>query len=414
MSNPKLIAAADLDLSEFIRPGDQIISGQASGEPVTLTEALVAQRATIGPVSVFLGLCLSESFQPAHADHIEFRSFGPMGASRALAKAGVLDISPIHYGQIHRYIEDGQIGCDVAFVLLSPPGPDGRHGFGLINDYIRSAMAKARVVIAEVNDQIPWVHAEGSPDMERITAIIETSRPPLTAAPARVGPVDEVIGRNVARYIEDGATLQIGMGAIPEAVARAIGDRRDLGFHSGMAGDFVVDLIEAGVITNARKAIDSGVSVTAVLLGRDKLYRFAERNPLIKLRPSWHTHDGDLYCLERFVSVNSALEVDLTGQIGAEETGGQIVSAIGGQPDLVRAGHRSPGGHSIIALPSTARGGMVSRIVRTLSGPVSTARSDVDVVVTEHGWADLRGQSLTERARALKAIADPKHLSGLG
>ena len=232
--------------------------------------------------------------------------------------------------------------------------------------------------------------------------------------PARVGPVDEVIGRNVARYIEDGATLQIGMGAIPEAVARAIGDRRDLGFHSGMAGDFVVDLIEAGVITNARKAIDAGVSVTAVLLGRDKLYRFAERNPLIKLRPSWHTHDGDLHCLERFVSVNSALEVDLTGQIGAEETGGQIVSAIGGQPDLVRAGHRSPGGHSIIALPSTARGGMVSRIVRTLSGPVSTARSDVDVVVTEHGSADLRGQSLTERARALKAIADPEHLSGLG
>jgi acyl-CoA hydrolase len=414
MSNPKRIAAADLDLSEFIRPGDQIISGQASGEPVTLTEALVAQRAAIGPVSVFLGLCLSESFQPVHADHIEFRSFGPMGASRVLAKAGVLDISPIHYGQIHRYIEGGQIGCDVALVLLSPPGPDGKHGFGLINDYIRAAMAKARVVIAEVNDQVPWVHAEGSPDMEQVTAIIETSRPPLTAAPARVGPVDEAIGRNVARYIEDGATLQIGMGAIPEAVARVIGDRRDLGFHSGMAGDFVVDLIEAGVITNARKAIDTGVSVTAVLLGRDKLYRFVERNPLIKLRPSWHTHDGDLHRLERFVSVNSALEVDLTGQIGAEETGGQIVSAIGGQPDLVRAGHRSPGGHSIIALPSTARGGMVSRIVRTLSGPVSTARSDVDVVVTEHGWADLRGQSLTGRARALKAIADPAHLSGLG
>ena len=414
MSNPKKIVAADLDLSEFIRPGDQIISGQASGEPVTLTEALVAQRAAIGPVSVFLGLCLSESFQPVHADHIEFRSFGPMGASRVLAKAGVLDISPIHYGQIHRYIEGGQIGCDVAFVLLSPPGPDGKHGFGLINDYIRAAMAKARVVIAEVNDQVPWVHAEGSPDMEQVTAIIETSRPPLTATPARVGPVDEAIGRNVARYIEDGATLQIGMGAIPEAVARVIGDRRDLGFHSGMAGDFVVDLIEAGVITNARKAIDTGVSVTAVLLGRDKLYRFVERNPLIKLRPSWHTHDGDLHRLERFVSVNSALEVDLTGQIGAEETGGQIVSAIGGQPDLVRAGHRSPGGHSIIALPSTARGGMVSRIVRTLSGPVSTARSDVDVVVTEHGWADLRGQSLTERARALKAIADPAHLSGLG
>lgn len=414
MSGPRRIAASDLDLTAFIRPGDRIICGQASGEPTTLTEALAARRAAIGPVSVFLGLCLSQSFRPEHADHIDFQSFGPMGTSRALAKAGVLDISPVHYGQIHRYIEGGEIGCDVVFVLLSPPGPDGRHGFGLINDYIRAAMAKARVVIAEVNDQVPWVHAEGSPDLDKITAIVETSRPLLTAAPARVGPVDQAIARNVARYIEDGTTLQIGMGAIPEAVARVIGDREDLGFHSGMAGDFLVDLIEAGTITNARKEVDAGISVTAVLLGREKLYRFAERNPLIKLRPSWHTHDGDLHRLKRLVSINSALEVDLTGQVGAEETGGQIVSAIGGQPDLVRAGHRSAGGHSIIALPSTARDGTVSRIVQRLSGPVTTARSDVDVVVTEHGWAELRGKSLSERAKALTSIADPAHRESLG
>jgi acyl-CoA hydrolase len=407
VNGPRRIAAADLDLTEFIRPGDQVIVGQAAGEPVTLTEALVAQRDAIGHVRVFLGLCLSESFQPEHADHMDFQSFGPMGTSRALAKAGVLDISPVHYGQISRYIEDGQIDCDVAFVLLSPPGPDGRHGFGLINDYIRAAMAKARVVIAEVNDQVPWVYAEGSPDMARVTAIIETSRPPLTAAPARVGAVDEAIARNVARYIEDGSTIQIGMGSIPEAVGRVIGDRKDLGFHSGMAGDFIVDLIEAGVITNTRKTIDPGVSVTAVLLGREKLYPFVDRNPVFKLRPSWHTHAGDLHRLERLVSINSALEVDLSGQVGAEETAGQIVSAIGGQPDLVRAGHRSVGGHSIIALPSTARGGTVSRIVPRLSGPVTTARSDVDIVVTEHGWAELRGKNLRERALALRAIADP-------
>ena len=414
MSGPRRIASADLDLTEFLRPGDRVVVGQAAGEPVTLTEALAAQRASVGPVSVFLGLCLSESFQPEHADHISFQSFGPMGTSRALAKAGVLDISPVHYGQISRYIDDGDIGCDVAFVLLSPPGPDGTHGFGLVNDYIRAAMAKARVVIAEVNDQVPWVHAEGRPDMDRITAIIQTSRPPLTAAPAKVGPVDEAIARNVARYIEDRATIQIGMGAIPEAVGRVIGDRKDLGFHSGMAGDFVVDLIESGVITNAHKTIDPGVSVTAVLLGRDKLYRFVDRNPAVKLRPSWHTHDGDLHLQERLISINSALEVDLTGQVGAEETAGQIVSAIGGQPDLVRAGHRSIGGRSIIALPSTARGGTLSRIVPRLSGPVTTARSDVDIVVTEHGWAELRGKSLRERAAALSAIADPAHREGLG
>ena len=143
------------------------------------------------------------------------------------------------------------------------------------------------------------------------------------------------------------------------------------------------------------------------MLGREKLYPFVDRNPVFKLRPSWHTHAGDLHRLERLVSINSALEVDLSGQVGAEETAGQIVSAIGGQPDLVRAGHRSVGGHSIIALPSTARGGTVSRIVPRLSGPVTTARSDVDIVVTEHGWAELRGKNLRERALALRAIADP-------
>ena len=413
MGEPRRIAAVDLDLREFIRPGDRIIVGQAAGEPTTLSEALVAQRAAIGPISVFLGLCLSESFRPEHADSIDFQSFGPMGTSRALAKAGVLDISPVHYGQISRYIEDGWIGCDVAMVLLSPPGLDGGHSYGLLNDYNRAAMAKARVVIAEVNDQVPWVYADATPDLDQITILVETSRPPLTAAPARIGPVEEAIARNVARYIEDRCTLQIGMGAIPEAVARVIGDRRDLGFHSGMAGDFIVDLIEAGVITNAAKEIDTGVSVTAVLVGRDKLYNFVDRNPAFKLRASWHTHDGDLHRLKRFISVNSALEVDLTGQVGAEETGGQIVSAIGGQPDLVRAGHRSVGGRSIIALPSTARGGTVSRIVQGLSGPVTTARSDVDIVVTEHGWAELRGKNLRERAAALRAIADPAHREGL-
>jgi acyl-CoA hydrolase len=414
MSEPRRIAAADLDLSAFIRPGDRIIVGQAAGEPVTLTEALVAQRASLGGVGVFLGLCLSETFRPDHADHITFDSFGPMGASRALAKAGVLNISPVHYGLLSRYVADGQIACDMTLVLLSPPGPDGRHSFGLLNDYNRAAMDKARVVIAEVNDQIPWVHAEGVPDLGRIDVIVETSRPALTAAPARVSPVDEAIGRNVARYIEDGHTLQIGVGAIPEAVARVIGDRRDLGFHSGMAGDSMADLMEAGVITNARKEVDAGISVTANLVGTERLYRFVERNPAFKLRPSWHTHDGDLHRLKRFVSINSALEVDLSGQIGAEETNGQIVSAIGGHTDFTRAGHRSPGGCSIIALPSTARGGTVSRIVPRLTGPVTTARSDVDIVVTEHGWAELRGRNLRERAAALTAIADPAHREALG
>ena len=409
MSGAQRIGSEELDLSKFIRPGDWIIPGQATGEPTTLTETLSAQRHKFGPVSVFLGFCPADTFKPEHADRITFHSFGPMGHSRILADAGILEVHPVHYGLIARYIEDGQIPCDVALVLLSPPGPDGQHGFGLINDYIRTAMSKARVVIAEVNDQVPWVYADGVPEMNQIDLVVETSRIPTTIPAARSGPVDEAIAANVARYIEDGSILQIGMGSVPDAVARLLHDRQDLGFHSGMASDFLVDLVEAGVMTNARKNFDQGISVAANILSHEKLYPFVAENPAFKLRPSWHTHSGDALRHDQLVSVNSALEIDLSGQVGAEETGGRLVSAIGGQPDLVRAGHRSPGGHSVIALPSTAGKGTVSRIVNHLSGPVTTPRSDVDVVVTEHGWADLRGRSLAERRRALIRVADPAY-----
>ena len=413
MTTPRKIPAGELDLREFIRPGAKIVWGQASGEPLTLTEALVAQRHAIGPVSVFLGSCFSATLRPEHADTIRFSGFGPMGTSRALARAGVLDIVPVHFGQIHRYIQDGQIGCDVALIQLSPPGPNGRHSFGLINDYVQTLIATAPVVLAEINHQLPWTYSEGTPDLSRVTAIIETSRPLIQLAPPKIGPVEQAIAANVARYIEDGSVLQMGVGAIPEAVMQGIADRRDLGLHTGMVGDSLVGLIERGVMTNATKPIDPGVSVTGVLLGTDRLYRFADRNPALLLRPSWHTHAGDLLRIPKLVSINTALEVDLTGQVNAEAAGQDLLGAVGGQPDLVRAGHRSPGGHAVIALPSTARGGKVSRICRILNGPVTTPRSDVDVVVTEYGSADLRGRTLSERACALTAIAHPEHRDAL-
>ena len=407
------LRAGELDLREFIRPGDHIVWGQATGEPLTLTEALVAQRHAIGPVSVFLGACFSETLRPEHADRIRIRGFGPMGTSRILAQAGVMEIVPVHFGQIYRYIQDGQIGCDVALVQLSPPGPDGRHSFGLNNDYAQTLMAKARVVIAEVNEQIPWTYNEGTPDLERITAIVETSRPPLRLAPTRIGATEQAIAAHVAGYIEDGSVLQTGVGAIPEAVMGSIADRRDLGLHTGMVGDALVRLVERGILTNATKPFDTGVSVAGVLLGTETLYRFAERNKALLLRPAWHTHAGDVLRIPKLVSINTALEVDLSGQVNAEAAGETVLGAAGGQPDLVRAGHRSPGGHAIIALPSTARGGQTSRICKQLNGPVTTPRSDVDVVVTEYGAADLRGLSLNERARALRAIAHPEHRDAL-
>ena len=251
------------------------------------------------------------------------------------------------------------------------------------------------------------MYSEGYSELEKFDVLIETLRPVLQALPSKVTSIDKKIADNVSKYINDDAILQIGMGSIPDAIALSIMDRRNFGFHSGLASDFLVDLMESGVVTNITKPFDRGVSTTAILLGKTKLYEFADNNKELKLRPSWHTHSGDVHLLKNFVSINSALEVDLTGQVGAVELNGIPVSAIGGQPDLVRAAHRSDGGHAIIALRSSAKHEKFSRIVSKLSRRVTAARSDVDVVVTENGAADLCGKDLDQRRQALISIAAP-------
>jgi acyl-CoA hydrolase len=202
--------------------------------------------------------------------------------------------------------------------------------------------------------------------------------------------------------------IQTGVGATPDAILRLLADRRDLGVHSGMIGDGLVDLMEAGVVTNARKAIDTGVSIAGALIGTRRLYDFAHRNPTIRMCDAEHTHNATVLArLDRLVTINSTLEIDLTGQVNAEQSGAAYLGGTGGQADFVRAGARSTGGWAIIALPATARGGAISRIVESLSGPVTTARNDVDVIVTEFGAAELKGQTLAERARRLVALAHP-------
>lgn len=397
-----------LDLKSVIRPGDRIVWGQGTGEPLSLTEALVQQRAALGGVGVFIGATFSQTLQPEHADHLRISGFGAIGTSSALTRAGVLEIVPCHVGQIAGYIAQGVIGCDVAFVQVSPPGPDGRFSFGVIHDYTPAAVSKARVVVAEVNDQVPWTHGASSLGAEDIDVLVATSRPLLEVAPARIGSIESAIARHAGAFIGDGAVLQIGIGAIPDAILQSITDRRDLGLHSGMVGDAVVDLVESGALTNARKRVDRGVSVAGALIGSRRLYDFAHHNPGIGMRDSACTHgESVLAGIDGLVSINSAVEVDLTGQVNAEVAAGSYLGGTGGQVDYVRAGHRSSGGRSLIAFASTARGGAVSRITAKLAGPVTTARSDVDVVVTEHGAADLRGQPLRERARRLIPIAAP-------
>ena len=396
-----------IDLSQHLRPGDRIVFGQACGEPTTLVEALIEQGEAIGGLHAFIATSFSGLFTPESARSFRLSSMGAIGALRSMTKTNALDVIPVHVSQVAGLIAAGIMPCDVAMIQVSPADAQGNHSCGLISDYVRAAVDKARVVIAEVNEQVPYVPGETIPGGS-IDVAVYVSRAPVEVAPAQIGPTDEAIAHHCAEFIDDGAVLQTGVGAVPDAILRLLHDRRDLGVHSGMLGDGLVDLAEAGVLTNARKEIDQGVSINGALIGTRRLYDWAAHNPAIRMTPTSYTHDAaTLSRLSRLVTINSALEVDLTGQLNAEQSGASYLGGTGGQVDFVRAGARSPGGASLIVLASTAKGGNLSKIVPALSGPVTTARTEVDVIVTEFGAAQLKGQALAERARRLVAIAHP-------
>lgn len=406
---PQELDPRSLDFTGIIRPGDHIVWGQGSGEPQTLVERLIEQRHRIGPANVFLGgISYTSILKPEHADMLTFSGYGAVGTLRALARTGALRTIPCHLSQLVPYFEAGLIESDVVFVQTSAPNERGEYSFSLTNDYQQAAIAKARVVIAEVNDQAPWTYCDAYLTADRIDYVVKVSRPPVALAPRAIGETERAIAQHVGRYIEDGSTIQIGIGAIPDAVMANIGDRRDLGLHSGLISDRIADLIERGAMTNARKPIDTGIAVACSVLGTDRVYRFVDRNPALKLFTLMHTHRAEVLCqLGRIVAINSAVEADLTGQINAEVASGRYVGAIGGQGDFVRGAQLARGGRSIIAMPATASNGRLSRIVAQLSGPTTTARGDADVIVTDFGAAELRGQPLAERVRRMIAIAHP-------
>jgi len=406
---PKEITLQDLDLAAIIRGGDRIVWGSGTGEPVRLIEKFLEQRHRIGRTSVFLGgISYTATLKPEHADVVTFSGFGAMARLRGFCRAGALRVIPCHLSALCGYLETGIIGSDVVFLKLSAPEESGQYSFSLENDYLQAAMARARVVIAEINDQLPWTYFDGNLGASRIDYTVQTSEPPIEVAPATFGAIEKQIAQHVSNYIEDGSTIEIGIGAIPDAVLADVGDRCDLGIHSGLIGDRVAELMERGVITNARKPIDVGMTVCGSLRGTQRLYKFAHRNRAICLFTFMHTHRAEILSqLDNFVAINSAIEVDLTGQINAEVASGVLVGGVGGQGDFLRGANLAARGHGIVAMPSTALNGKASRIVSRLSGVVTTARSDADIIVTEFGAAELRAQPLDERARRMIAIAHP-------
>jgi acetyl-CoA hydrolase len=374
-----------LDLASLIRPGDAILWGQACAEPQTLVEAVVAQRASFSGARVFLGSSYSGILKPGHADHLRLTSYCGTGTNRALADAGALDILPTPYSQLGALIRSGKIPSDIVLLQVAPPNSRGEYSLGLAVEYLAPALRAARAIVAEVNDRVPWTHTAPLLRREDFALVVETSRPPVYL-PYRIGEIEAAIARHAAGFVPDGAVLECGIGNLPNAVLSAVRGRKGLSFHSGLVPEGVVDLALAQVNGGA-------------LMGTQRLFDWARENPALKLHSSDYTHGPAVLAkLERFVAINSALEVDLTGQVNAEVAKGSYVGAVGGALDFIRAANQSPGGVALIVVQS-------SRIVERLSGPVATPRSEAGVIVTEKGAADLRGCTLRERERRLAAIS---------
>ena len=408
MKTPVTLEPAELDFARLVRDGDTIGWAEATAEPVFLTRMLNQQAPRMSPFRLFFALTFAGDFAADHR-HVTVSAFGGGGAGSRFFTAGADNVLPANISALCDLIAAGRPRIDVVLLQVSGPDSAGNYNAGVGIECLREMIAGARLVIAQLNPTLPWTAGDTLIEGGLIDILVPASHPVLELPARAIGPVERAIAGHVASLVPDRATIELGIGLIPEAVTAALGQKRGLGIHSGAIGDGVTDLMAAGIVDNRHKEIDPGVTVTLMLMGTRRLCAFADRNPLIQIRSPRYTHDAlVLGNFRRFVAINSALDIDLTGQVNAETVAGRHVGLTGGQMDFVRAANRAPEGRSIIALPSTTRNRRHSRIVvRLADGVVTTPRAEADCVVTEHGIAELRGRTLAERARALVAIADP-------
>jgi acyl-CoA hydrolase len=408
MKSPVTVAPEDLDFARLLRDGDTVGWAEATAEPALLTRLLDQQAERCPPFRIFFALTFAGDFRPDHPN-VTVTALGGASAGRRFFAAGAGNVIPANISALCGMIAAGRPRIDVVLLQVTGPDPAGNYNAGVGIECLREMIAGARLVIAQVNPLLPWTEGDTLIEPGLLDMLVPASHPVLEVPARTIGSVEEAIAANVARLVPDRATIELGIGQIPEAVARALGGKRGLGVHSGAIGDGVAGLIETGVIDNRHKEIDQGITVATMLMGTRRLYDFADRYPKIHIRSPRYTHDAlVLGNFRRFVAINGALEIDLTGQVNAETSGGRHVGIVGGQMDFVRAANRAPEGRSVIALPSTSRDRTQSRIVARLAdGVVTTPRAEADCVVTEHGIAELKGRTLAERARALIGVADP-------
>lgn len=404
------LVSADEAVSH-IRSGQRIVFSHAAGESLVLSDALVRNRALFENVEIVHMVAMGEAkyCEPGMEKHFRHNSFFLGASTRKAAKEGRADVTPVYFSEVPELFRT-TLPVDAVFLNLSPPDEHGYCSFGISVDYSKPAAMEAELVIAQINPSMPRTLGDSFIHISDIDYIVEADTPLIELPPAGISEVERAIGKNCASLIEDGDTLQLGIGAIPDAVLGFLKEKKDLGIHSEMISDGIVELYEGGVITNRRKSLHAGKSIVTFLMGTRKLYDFADNNPAVELHPVDYVNDPYVIAQnERLVSVNSCVQVDLMGQIVSASVGRRQISGVGGQIDFVRGANMSRGGKSIMAMPSTAAEGRISKIVPVIGegAAVTTSRYDADYIVTEYGAARLKGESLRNRAKMLIRIAHP-------
>jgi len=395
-----------------LRSGMRVYIQPGNAEPETLAEALLKRGPFVHDVEVVHMMTLGRAgyVAPEMAGHFRHNAMFIGSNVRDAINDGRADYTPIYLSEIEELFETGAMPIDVALIQVSPPDSHGFCSFGVSIDTTLSAAKYAHFVIAQVNDQMPRTYGDSFIHISQISAIVESSRPLCELPRTKITELHVAIGRNVAGLIDDGAVIQTGIGGIPDAVLRFLMDRKDLGIHSELVTDGVIPLIESGVITGERKNFKPRKIILGFVLGTRKLFDFVDNNPEFEFHPTAYVNDPLLIARnDNMVAINSALQIDLTGQVCSDSIGTQFYSGIGGQVDFIKGASHSKGGKPIIALPSTAKNGTVSRIVPTLDpgAGVVTSRGLIRYVVTEYGVAYLHGKTIRERAKAMIEIAHP-------
>lgn len=396
-----------------VRRGQRVFIGSGCAEPTLLVEALSQRGPELSDTQIahIMTLGIAPYTDPKLGEHFRHDAYFIGPNVRDAVAQGRADYTPIFLSEIPRLFRSGRVPIDVAMIQVSPPDEHGYCSYGVSVDVVKAGAESARIVLAEVNSNMPRTLGDSFIHVRDIDSIVPSEQAILETSHGEPDEIACRIGRHIAGLIEDGSTLQMGIGTIPDAVLNNLMDKRDLGIHTEMFSEGVIPLVEAGVVTGARKTIHRGKIIASFVMGTRRLYDFIDNNPLCEFHPTEYTNDPFRVAQnDRMVAINSALQVDLSGQVCADSLGTYFYSGIGGQVDFVRGAARSSGGKPIIALPSTARDGRVSRITPTLNpgAGVVTSRGDVHWIVTEWGATNLHGKNIRQRALSLIHIAHPK------